>query len=104
MPILEKDTSMDFLRRQVLTSRNVKAHPLTDFWYAGSNYQIEHHLFPTMPRNHLHRAQQLVKAYCVSHSIPYCETNVLQSYREILQSLNEVGATQVVSSATLRSP
>jgi fatty acid desaturase len=92
MLVLDKDSQLDFLRQQVLTSRNVKAHPLTDFWYGGLNYQIEHHLFPTMPRNRLKEAQHIVKAYCEQHSIPYHETGVLQSYREILGYLHEVSA------------
>lgn len=93
MPVLDKDSRIDFLRQQVLTSRNVRAHPLTDFWYGGLNYQIEHHLFPTMPRNRLKEAQQIVRSYCQEHSISYHETSMLQSYKEILGYLNEVSAS-----------
>ncbi|MBA3425746.1 MAG: acyl-CoA desaturase [Rubrobacter sp.] len=92
MPMLDKDSRMDFLHRQVLTSRNVLAHPVTDFWYGGLNYQIEHHLFPRMPRNKLRSAQSIVKDFCRDHAIGYHETSVLGSYREILQHLHEVGA------------
>lgn len=92
MPILDKDTEVGFLHRQVLTSRNVLAHPVTDFWYGGLNYQIEHHLFPRMPRNKLKEAQPLIQAFCKKHSIGYHETSVLRSYREILQHLHAVGA------------
>ena len=92
MPVLDRDSQLDFLRRQVLTSRNVSAHPLADFWYGGLNYQIEHHLFPSMPRNKLQEAQSIVKAFCGAHSIAYHETSVLQSHREIVQHLHEVGA------------
>ncbi len=92
MPILERESQLDFLRRQVLTSRNVIAHPITDFWYGGLNYQIEHHLFPRLPRNKLREAQQLIRDFCGQHSISYHETTVLQSYREILQHLHEVGS------------
>jgi fatty acid desaturase len=92
MPVLDRDSQLDFLHRQVLTSRNVIAHPITDFWYGGLNYQIEHHLFPSMPRNKLREAQAIVKDFCRAHSIAYHETSVLQSYREILQHLHEVGA------------
>jgi fatty acid desaturase len=92
MPVLERDSRLDFLHRQVLTSRNVSAHPITDFWYGGLNYQIEHHLFPRLPRNKLREAQQIVRDFCREHSIAYHETSVLQSYREILQHLHEVGA------------
>ena len=91
MPVLENDSQLDFLRRQVLTSRNVSAHPLTDFCYGGLNYQIEHHLFPSMPRNKLREAQVIVKCFCRARSITYHETSVLQSHREILQHLHRVG-------------
>ena len=51
MPILAAaDDDSDFLRRQVLTSRNVRGGWLTDLALGGLNYQIEHHLFPSMPR------------------------------------------------------
>ncbi|CAN5185251.1 acyl-CoA desaturase [soil metagenome] len=92
MPLLEQGDQIDFLHRQVLTSRNVLAHPITDFCYGGLNYQIEHHLFPRLPRNKLREAQPLIRDFCRDHSIAYHETSVLQSYREILQHLHHVGA------------
>jgi fatty acid desaturase len=92
MPVLDADCQLGFLERQVMTARNVYAHPVTDFWYGGLNYQIEHHLFPSMPRNRLRKAQVLIKAFCQSHAVPYYETNVLQSYRETVSALHEVSA------------
>ena len=87
MPTLGEGDDLDFLRQQVLTSRNVKSHPLIDFWYGGLNFQIEHHLFPNMPRNKLREAQTIVRRFCEEHSIAYSETGLGQSYREILGSL-----------------
>ena len=92
MLITEHDSQLDFLRRQVLTARNVHKHWFTDYWYGGLNYQIEHHLFPTMPRRHLAQAQRTIRAFCQEHAIAYHETSCLRSYREILTSLSEVGA------------
>ena len=92
MLVSDKDTQLDFLHQQVLSSRNVRAHPVTDFWYGGLNYQIEHHLFPTIPRNKLGEAQQIVKAFCKERAIPYHEAGFLQSYREIFQHLHQVSA------------
>ncbi len=83
---------MDFLRRQVLTARNIYGGFFNDFWYGGLNYQVEHHLFPSMPRNNLKKAQKIVIAYCQEHSIAYYETGIIQSFREILQFLHEVSA------------
>jgi fatty acid desaturase len=92
MPVLDRHAPVGFLQRQVLTSRNVRAHPLTDFWYGGLNYQIEHHLFPTMARNQLGAAQAIVKAFCTAHEIAYHETGMIASYGEILKHFREVGA------------
>ena len=92
MPILENHSKLNFLRRQVITARNVSSHPFNDFWYGGLNYQIEHHLFPSMPRNNLKAAQRIIKAFCQEHEIAYYETSVGQSYREILTFLHEIGA------------
>lgn len=98
MPLLEKGSRIDFLRRQVLTSRNVNGGFFNDFWYGGLNYQVEHHLFPSMPRNNLKKAQKIVKAYCQEHSIAYYETSMVQSFREILQFLHQVSAPLRMSS------
>ena len=92
MPYLDKTNKLDFLRSQVLTARNIYSHPLTDFFYNGLNFQIEHHLFPTMPRNNLRHAQAIVKEFCKEKGIPYYETNMIQSYREIVQHLAEISA------------
>ncbi len=91
MPILPRDAKVDFLRRQVLTSRNIKGGWAMDTFMGGLNYQIEHHLFPNMPRPHLKRAQEIAKEYCAGHKIPYTETTLTQSYGIVVQYLNRVG-------------
>jgi fatty acid desaturase len=92
MLLLEKDHQMDFLRQQVLTTRNLTFHTLTDFVFGPLACQIEHHLFPTMPRNKLRETAEIVRAFCQERSIAYYETGVVQSYREIFQHLHLVGA------------
>ncbi|MBB5870354.1 fatty acid desaturase [Allocatelliglobosispora scoriae] len=91
MPILDRADATDFLRRQVLTARNVRGGPLTDLLLGGLNYQIEHHLFPSMPRPTLRRAQPMIRAYCLEHGLPYLETGLVESYRQALVHLHTVG-------------
>jgi fatty acid desaturase len=81
----------DFLRKQVLTSRNVRGGRLTDTALGGLNYQIEHHLFPGMPSPNLRKAQPIVQAYCAEVGVPYEETSLVASYRQALRYLHEVG-------------
>ena len=53
MPTIDADAKMTFAQRQVITARNVVGGRFTNFMLGGLNYQIEHHLFPTMPRPNL---------------------------------------------------
>jgi fatty acid desaturase len=92
MLIVDEDMDIDFVRSQVLTSRNVRAHPIVDFWYGGLNYQIEHHLFPSLPRNKMREVQAVVKAFCQERGISYYETSMLTSYKEILEHLHATSA------------
>ena len=92
MLVVRKDEVMDFLSLQVLTARNVKAHPITDFWYGGLNYQVEHHLFPSMARNRLREAQTIIRKFCDDQEISYYETSMFHSYVEILDYLHLVSA------------
>src|SRR5512132_1173091 len=93
MPTLTDAEELDFLRTQVLTSRNVRGSRLVDFLLGGLNYQIEHHLFPNMPRPNLRRAQPLVRAFCDEHDITYSEAGIFGSYAEAICHLRSVGAT-----------
>jgi fatty acid desaturase len=89
MPLLQGTAAVNFLREQVLTSRNIKNHPGIDYCTGGLTCQIEHHLFPTMPANKLRKVQKIVKAYCASHGVAYHETSLFQSFREVYRDLRE---------------
>ncbi|MGK5678420.1 fatty acid desaturase family protein [Actinoplanes sp. URMC 104] len=86
------DGTEDFLRKQVLTSRNVRGGRLVDAALGGLNYQIEHHLFPAMPTPNLRRAQPIVQRYCAEIGVPYEMTSLTDSYRQALRHLHDVGA------------
>jgi fatty acid desaturase len=80
----------DFLRRQVLTSRDIVGGRVTAAVFGGLNYQIEHHLFPSMPSRNLRRCCPIVREFCVARDIQYTETNVFASYRWVLRYLRSV--------------
>ncbi len=92
MPVLQKDEEMDFLRRQVLTSRNLRAHPVTDYLTGVLSCQIEHHLFPTMPRSQLRLAAPVVRGFCEARGIAYQETGALEAYADIYRHLKLVAS------------
>jgi fatty acid desaturase len=91
MAIIPEGQRVDFLSKQVLTSRNVGSSRFMSHALGGLNFQVEHHLFPNMARPHLRRASELVKAHCAEHGIPYTETTLLQSWGIVVAYLNRVG-------------
>ncbi|HEY8810928.1 MAG TPA: acyl-CoA desaturase [Candidatus Dormibacteraeota bacterium] len=91
MPQIDDEAKLDFLRVQVLTARNVRSGAATDLWYGSLNYQIEHHLFPAMPRNQVRAAHRIVREFCGEVGVSYYETSMIQSYRELLGFLHWVG-------------
>jgi fatty acid desaturase len=91
MPTIAHDAKVDFFSRQVRTSRNVTGGWWVSFLMGGLNYQVEHHLFPSMPRPALKQARLLVKAHCETLDVPYTETTLMRSYRIVIAYLNRVG-------------
>jgi fatty acid desaturase len=87
MPLLEGDSEMTFARRQVVTARNLTGGRWIGFVFGGLNYQIEHHLFPTMPRPNLARAQARVRAFCRDNDLGYAEARPVASYLQALRAL-----------------
>jgi fatty acid desaturase len=105
MPVPSEQDTLDFLRRQVITSRNVSGGRLVETMLGGLNYQIEHHLFPAMPRPCLRRCRVVVRAYCARIGLRYCETDLFGSYREVLRHLHAVGrAAPEATAATGGNP
>jgi fatty acid desaturase len=94
MPLVARDAKLDFFQRQVLTSRNIRGTWLTDNLMGGLNYQVEHHLFPSMARPNLRKAHSIVIEYCKENSIPLVEMNLLSSYAVIMRYLNDVGLSK----------
>ena len=91
MPLLARGAKLDFLHRQVLSSRNVSGGVLVDFFMGGLNRQVEHHLFPSMPRPNLRLVQPLVRAHCSSVGIPYTQTTFPGAFAAVVAHLNTVG-------------
>jgi fatty acid desaturase len=91
MPLVPRDAKIDFFERQVLTSRNIRGSWLKDNLMGGLNYQVEHHLFPSMARPHLKRAHDIVSAYCADKNITLVEMGLISSYKAIMVYLNKVG-------------
>lgn len=91
MPTVPRGVHLDFLRRQVLMSRNISDGPLIRFLMGGLQYQLEHHLFPTIPRPRLPETQGLVRQRCKELGIRYTEKSLSEALFHVISYLNQVG-------------
>ncbi len=96
MPLVEKGSRVGFLERQVLTSRNIKPGWFTDMMMGGLNYQVEHHLFPSMARPQLKRARKLTMEFCAEKGIKYTEVSFASGYASVIRYLNKVAVSTKV--------
>jgi fatty acid desaturase len=91
MPIIDARSRISFVQRQILTARNISPNRFVDWLMGGLNYQIEHHLFPSMPRPNLAAARVIVRRFCAAQGLPYTEVGYFKSYRIVVAYLNRVG-------------
>ena len=89
----QETVGINFYKLQILTGRNITPTPLIDWFTGGLNYQIEHHMFPTLPRHSFPRARPLVQSLCKKHGIEYHSTSFWEGVSEILERLK--GVTKV---------
>ena len=101
MPIVPREAKLDFFAKQVHTSRNVSGGWWATVLMGGLNYQIEHHLFPSMPRPHLSATRRLVREHCRANDVPYAETNLISAWGIVIRYLNQVG---LAARASFRCP
>jgi fatty acid desaturase len=88
MPILPNESRLPFVERQILTSRNIRGGLFTDIMLVGLNHQVEHHLFPSCPRNKLVRLQPLVRQTCRELDLEFAEESIWRTNALILQRLH----------------
>jgi fatty acid desaturase len=71
MPLVNRVEAFSFLEHQILTSRSITHARLWNGLFGGLNFQIEHHLFPTVPSARLRAVQPIVRRHFALHGIPY---------------------------------
>jgi len=91
MQVLPHDSRIDFFRRQVLTSRNVAGGRIAGWAMGGLNWQIEHHLFPNMPRPNLRRSVPMIRGYCAEKQVAYHQLTIFRAWATVVGHLNRVG-------------
>ena len=85
------DKKDDWFTSQLNSTCNVDQGIFNDWFTGHLNFQIEHHLFPTMPRHNLHKVAPLVKSLCKKHNIDYVCLPLFGAFGHIISALKKSG-------------
>jgi len=101
MATYDATTRPDFWKLQVTTTRNITGgHGFPQFfvdWLCGGlQYQVDHHLFPMMPRHNLAKCHKLVESFCKEWGVKYHEADLVDGTVEVLQHLQKVSDDFIV--------
>uniref|UniRef100_A0ACB8G2H9 Fatty acid desaturase 2 n=1 Tax=Sphaerodactylus townsendi TaxID=933632 RepID=A0ACB8G2H9_9SAUR len=89
---IDREKHRDWLSTQLAATCNIEQSFFND-WFSGHlNFQIEHHLFPTMPRHNYHKIAPLVKSLCAKYGVAYEEKPLMRAFADIVGSLKKSGA------------
>jgi fatty acid desaturase len=80
----EAGLALPYAERQLRATRNYTPGLLSAFVFGGLEYQIEHHLFPAMPRHQLRHAAPLVRRFARAQGLPYQEDSFARSFARVL--------------------
>nr|XP_001496835.3 fatty acid desaturase 2-like protein FADS2P1 isoform X1 [Equus caballus] len=89
---MSREENRDWVSTQVLASCNVEQSFFNDWFTGHLNFQIEHHLFPTMPRHNYHKVAPLVRSLCAKHGLQYVNKPMLKAFGDIVRALKKSGA------------
>ncbi|KAJ1890069.1 hypothetical protein LPJ66_007692 [Kickxella alabastrina] len=81
-----------FAARQVRTTMDVICPRALDWFHGGLQFQIEHHLFPRLPRHNLLLVQPLVKDLCRKHRMEFKEFSFVDGNIYTLRWMGEVAS------------
>lgn len=90
MAVYPADERPDFWKLQVTTTRNVTSNPFVDWFCGGLQYQVDHHLFPMLPRHNLKKVHVLVESFCKEYNVTYHEADMITGTWEVLSHLHKV--------------
>ncbi|XP_036282416.1 fatty acid desaturase 2-like protein FADS2B isoform X2 [Pipistrellus kuhlii] len=89
---MSREENRDWLSTQVLATCNVEQSFFNDWFTGHLNFQIEHHLFPTMPRHNYQKVAPLVRSLCAKHGLQYVNKPILKAFGDIVRSLKKSAA------------
>lgn len=90
LPVVQKDEHVNWVTYASKHTMNVSHNAFVNWWMAYLNFQIEHHLFPSMPQYRFPQIAPRVKKLLEKHGYPYLYTSYMQAMKITFSNLDSV--------------
>ncbi|CAL0312245.1 unnamed protein product [Lupinus luteus] len=77
----------DWFEKQTAGTLDISCSTWMDWFFGGLQFQLEHHLFPRLPRAQLRKISPLVIDLCKKHNLPYRSLSFLEANKWTLRTL-----------------
>lgn len=77
----------DWFEKQTKGSIDIACSTWMDWFHGGLQFQVEHHLFPRLPRCHLRNISPLVRELCKKHNLPYVSVSFFEANKMTIATL-----------------
>eukprot|EP01038_Epipyxis_sp_PR26KG_P005620 gene5620-7762_t len=90
----KEDTQVDWVRYSAIYTMNVSPGPFKfiSWWMSYLNFQIEHHLYPSMPQYRHPIISPRVKALFEKHGLKYDQRSYIEAIKVTFKNLHKVGS------------
>jgi len=90
LPTVPKDKHITWVEYAAYHTMDVEHRPWCDWWMGYLNYQIEHHLFPSMPEYRFPLLAPRVREFLNSHGLPYIYSGYWKAMKTTMGNLESV--------------
>ncbi|KAM7472253.1 hypothetical protein LguiA_010436 [Lonicera macranthoides] len=79
----------DWFEKQSGGTIDISCSPKMDWFFGGLQFQLEHHLFPRLPRSQLRKISPIVRELCKKHSLPYRSLSFYEANVTTIRTLRD---------------
>ena len=83
------DSSNGYLRTQLSTTLDIDCSSAMDWFHGGLQFQVEHHLWPRLPRHNLRRVKEILESFCKEHDLVYNQASFFRANCMVVDTLKE---------------
>nr|QHA94780.1 delta-6-desaturase-2 [Buglossoides arvensis] len=84
-----KPIGNDWFEKQTSGTLDISCPHWMDWFHGGTQFQIEHHLFPRLPRCHFRKISPFVKELCRKHNLPYNCSSFFKANEMVIGTLRK---------------